>query len=109
MNYILFNPKSNSENNDLNIIPGKDELERRGAKQISLLDLNVKEFCSLLTEDDRVFICGGDGTLHHFANNTHGLVFPCPVFLVRSGTGNDFLNDIGQTDADTLVDIRDYI
>ena len=28
MNYILYNPKSNSENNDLNIIPGKAELEK---------------------------------------------------------------------------------
>ena len=46
MNYILFNPKSNSEHNDLNIIPGKAELERRGVKQISLLDLDVRGFCS---------------------------------------------------------------
>ena len=58
MNYILYNPKSNSENNDLNIIPGKEELERRGAKQISLLEINAREFCQTLTEGDKVFICG---------------------------------------------------
>ena len=109
MNYILFNPKSNSENNDLNIIPGKEELDRLGVKQISLLDVNVREFCASLVEGDRVLICGGDGTLHHFANNTRGIEFPCPVFLVRSGTGNDFLNDIGQTCNEDLVDIREYI
>lgn len=109
MNYILFNPKSNSENNDLNIIPGKQELERLGVKQLSLIDLNVREFCDSLESGDRVLICGGDGTLHHFANNTRGIEFPCPVFLVRSGTGNDFLNDIGQTDNEDLVDIREYI
>lgn len=109
MNYILFNPKSNSENNDLNIIPGKEELERRGVKQISLLDLDTREFCKTLTENDRVLICGGDGTLHHFANNTHGIDFPCPVFLVRSGTGNDFLNDIGQSGTENLTDVREYI
>ena len=57
MNYILYNPKSNSENNDLNIIPGKDELERLGAKQISLLDVDVRKFCTTLTESDRVLIC----------------------------------------------------
>lgn len=109
MNYILFNPKSNSENNDLNIIPGKEELERRGVKQISLLDLDVREFSKSLTEGDRVLICGGDGTLHHFANNTHGITFPCPIFLVRSGTGNDFLNDIGQSGTEDLIDVREYI
>ena len=109
MNYILYNPKSNSENNDLNIIPGKEELERRGAKQISLLDVDVREFCSTLTESDRVLICGGDGTLHHFVNNTRGFTFPCPVSVVRSGTGNDFLNDIGQIKPDELFDIREHI
>lgn len=109
MNYILFNPKSNSENNDLNILPGKEELEKRGARQISLLDVNIRDFCCSLAEKDRVFICGGDGTLHHFVNNTHGIDFPCPIFLVRSGTGNDFLNDIGQTSPEQLTDIRKYI
>ena len=109
MNYILFNPKSNSEHNDLNIIPGKEELEKLGAKQISLLGLNVREFCNSLTESDRVLVCGGDGTVHHFVNNVRGFVFPCPVSIVRSGTGNDFLNDIGQTKPDELFDVREYI
>ena len=37
MNYILYNPKANNENNDLNIIPGAEELERRGVKKVSLI------------------------------------------------------------------------
>lgn len=109
MNYILYNPKSNSEHNDLNIIPGKAELERRGAKQISLLEVDLGEFLASLTAEDKVYLCGGDGTLHHFVNNTRGFKFPCPVYVIRSGTGNDFLNDIGQTDANSLFDVREYI
>ena len=109
MNYILYNPKSNSENNDLNIIPGKAELERRGARQISLLDVNVREFLDTLTDEDKVYLCGGDGTLHHFVNNARGFTFPCPVYVIRSGTGNDFLNDLGQTDPETLIDVREFI
>ena len=109
MNYILYNPKSNSEHNDLNIIPGKAELERRGARQISLLEVNIREFLGTLTGEDKLYICGGDGTLHHFVNNTRGFEFPCPVYVIRSGTGNDFLNDIGQTAPDTLFDVREHI
>lgn len=109
MNYILYNPKSNSENNDLNIIPGKEELERLGARQISLIGLDVPEFCKSLDEADKVIICGGDGTLHHFVNNIGNFTFPCPVFVIRSGTGNDFLNDIGQTGTEDLIDVRPYI
>ncbi len=111
MNYILYNPKSNSEHNDLNIIPGKEELERRGARQISLLDIDsdARAFYETLTDADKLYICGGDGTLHYFANNTRGMKFPCPVYVIRSGTGNDFLNDIGQTGADGLNDVREHI
>ena len=109
MNYILYNPKSNSEHNDLNIIPGKAELERRGAKQINLLETCVRDFLETLTAEDRVYLCGGDGTLHHFVNNVRGFEFPCPVYVIRSGTGNDFLNDIGQTEPDKLLDVREHI
>lgn len=109
MNYILYNPKSNSEHNDLNIIPGKEELERRGAKQINLLEENVPEFLNTLTGEDKIYLCGGDGTLHHFVNNARGFVFPCPVYVIRSGTGNDFLNDVGQTDPATLIDVSGYL
>lgn len=109
MNYILYNPKANNENNDLNIIPGTEELERLGVKKIDLITLDVPAFCESLREHDRVLICGGDGTLHHFANNVYGMEFPCPVYAFRSGTGNDFLNDIGQTDNERQIDIRPYL
>lgn len=109
MNYILYNPKANNENNDLNIIPGAEEMEKLGVKKINLIGLDLPSFCDCLTEGDRVLICGGDGTLHHFANNAYGLDFPCPVVAFRSGTGNDFLNDIGQTDNEHQVDIRPYL
>lgn len=108
MNYILYNPKSNNENNDLNIIHGAEHLEDIGVKKICWLGLDVAAFCSELTSDDRVMICGGDGTLHYFANNTYDFDFPCPVYALRSGTGNDFLTDIGQADNENLIDVREY-
>ena len=109
MNYILYNPKSNNENNDLNIIHGAENLEDIGVKKICWLGLDVAAFCAELTSEDRVMICGGDGTLHYFANNTYDFDFPCPVYALRSGTGNDFLTDVGQVGNDELIDIRGYL
>ena len=109
MNYILYNPKANNENNDLNVIPGAEELEKLGVKKINLIGLDVAEFAKSLNESDRVLICGGDGTLHHFANNAYEVDFPCPLFAIRSGTGNDFHNDIGQLNNEDLIDIRPFI
>ena len=108
MNYFLYNPKSNNDNNELNIVTeGGDGCQV--AMKICLLDLDVPKFASQLSCEDRVFICGGDGTLHHFANNAWSIDFPCPVCVIRSGTGNDFLNDIGQKDNSNLIDIREFL
>lgn len=108
MNYFLYNPKSNNDNNELNIVTENGD-GRQIAMKICLLDLDIRSFASQLSEEDRVFICGGDGTLHHFANNAWGIEFPCPVCVIRSGTGNDFLNDIGQKDNSNLIDIRSFL
>jgi len=109
MIYILYNPKANNENNDLTILPATVDPEKYGLKKLNLIGLDLPEFSKELTENDKVLICGGDGTLHHFANNAYGIEFPCPVCLVRSGTGNDFLNDLGQLDNENEVDIRPYL
>ena len=109
MVYILYNPMAHSGNNDLNIINKDETVDKPAVRKINIVDLDVAAFCSGLTEGDRVLIRGGDGTLHHFANHARGVEFPCKVFMIRSGTGNDFLNDIGQMNSVDLVDIRDYL
>ena len=105
MNYLLFNPKSNNGNNDINIID--KSIGGRELTKINLLDIDVKDFVPTLTENDKVFLCGGDGTICRFANNTYGFEFPCPVYIIQSGTGNDFLRDIGAYGG-KLVDVRPY-
>jgi diacylglycerol kinase family enzyme len=107
MVYILYNPKAHKESNDLNIVQKGNEIA--GIRKINIVDLDVEAFSKTLNESDRVLIRGGDGTLHHFANNAWGVEFPCKVCMIRSGTGNDFLNDIGQMNSVNLVDIRGYL
>ena len=104
MNYILYNPKSNNENNDINIINVSED--QVSVKKISLIDLDIPAFFAGVSENDKVFICGGDGTLCRFANNVYDIDIPCPLYALRSGTGNDFLNDIGQGKNDAPKDIR---
>ena len=109
MVYILYNPKAHKESGDLNIVKKGVDTEAAGIRKINIVDLDVAAFSKSLTESDRVLIRGGDGTLHHFANNAWGVEFPCKVCMIRSGTGNDFLNDIGQMNSVNLVDIRGYL
>ena len=94
MLYILYNPMAHQGNNDLNIVLKGETVDKPEIKKIDITALNVAEFVKELTEKDRLLIRGGDGTLHYFANQARGVEFPCRVFMIRSGTGNDFLNDI---------------
>ncbi len=96
-------------NNDLNIVHKGETVDKPEIKKIDITTLDVAEFCRGLSEKDRILIRGGDGTLHNFANNACGVEFPCKVSMIRSGTGNDFLNDIGQMNSVDLMDIREYL
>ena len=52
-------------------------------------------FFRSLRDDDRVVIAGGDGTLNRFINDTAPLRTDCGIYYFATGSGNDFLADIG--------------
>ncbi len=70
---------------------------------------SLSEFISPLCESDRVVICGGDGTINRFANDTDGTEIKCDVLYYALGTGNDFMNDIGKKKGDEPFSIKEYI
>jgi len=56
------------------------------------------EFFGGIYPDDAVIICGGDGTLNRFVNDTEGLHIGNDIMYFATGRGNDFLRDL---EADT--------
>lgn len=107
-NYILFNPFSGTENakDKINEISEKlnDECIFTDITKISYID-----FFNNVNKDDRVIICGGDGTLNRFINDTREIIKSCKIFYYPTGTGNDFLHDINCTVKDCPVCIDDYL
>ena len=56
----------------------------------------VKEYAALfasLGPEEGLILCGGDGTLNRFINDTAGLKRPEALFYYACGSGNDFLRD----------------
>ena len=104
---ILYNPlagcgKTISEVDEL-------ALKYDNAEKIDIT--TVGDFVDLfasVTDEDTVILVGGDGTLNRFANDTRGVTLPDKLFYYASGTGNDFLRDIGAEDG-SLIDIKRYI
>lgn len=70
---------------------------------------DYRAFLSGLQEDDFLVLTGGDGTLHHFANNTAGMELPERVLYYPTGTGNDFARELGKACGEPPFDIRNYL
>ncbi len=74
----------------------------------SLLDIDdVKSYLSEIDESAKVIIIGGDGTIHYLANALIGHVVKNDVYLLKAGTGNDFLRSLKTKEK--LIKINDYI
>ena len=69
-----------------------------------------KEFFESIPEEDSVVICGGDGTLNRFANDTYKLNLKNKVYYSPVGSGNDFFRDIPEaSDENDMYEITKYI
>ena len=56
-----------------------------------------------------VILSGGDGTLNHFINDAGALDSSRKIYYYASGSGNDFLHDIGRKKGDAPVLINRYL
>lgn len=105
--YILYNPLSANRSGKEKAEVLKEKFEDAQFMDITELT-DYKAFFESLSEDDKVILCGGDGTVNHFANNTDQIELPCEVLYYACGTGNDFLHDIGKP-ADRPFRLNEYI
>ncbi len=107
--YVLFNPHAGNGTAE----EAARKLAETTPETAVLLDMTaIDDYASLLAEltaKDTLTICGGDGTLNRFINDTDGLSVPCEVFYLAVGSGNDFLRDLGKTPDGTPVSVTSYI
>ncbi len=109
MTLILFNPYAN--NRDIvsalegvrAYAAGPDTVE----KDLTKVDV-CAELCAL-HENDRVLLLGGDGTIMRLANALEGKTLAVPVYFWKSGTGNDFLRDLGKDNDTEPVLLNPYL
>jgi len=79
------------------------------ATVIDITTLAHGAFFADKTEEDKVILCGGDGTLNRFANDTVGLDIKCDILYYAMGTGNDFLKDIGRDECGVPFSVKKYL
>ena len=62
-----------------------------------------------LPGEDRIVIAGGDGTLNRFIKDTASLPLERSIYYFATGSGNDFLTDIGGKAGDLPRPINQYL
>ena len=64
---------------------------------VNLIEIkDYKTFFAQISEEDEVYICGGDGTLNSFVNFTADIPYKNKIYYFATGSGNDFLRDLGK-------------
>lgn len=109
MKYVaLFNPLSSNGATDafeqLLATLANDEVVK-----VDITTVNYPEFFASLQPDQAVLLCGGDGTLNRFVNDTAGIEINNDVYYYATGTGNDFWTDIGKQKGDAPVLLNPYL
>lgn len=109
MNYILYNPQSGDRHEK-----EKSEIlqlqEKYKAQSIDLTQAdNYLDLLSKATEEDTVILCGGDGTLNRFANNTKDIELKADILYYPTGTGNDFARDVNQDKSNAPFEIKEFL
>lgn len=99
MKYYLYNPLSNN---------GIRPIFKEGSNVIEVIGLNYQEFFNNLKEDDEVVLVGGDGTINYFINEINTDKLKNNIYIKKSGTGNDFLVDLGKVNEEEVL-INDYL
>ena len=107
--HILYNHAAGSYEEALSHC--KAEVEKLGeVKMIDVQELDShKAFVSSLSEDDVIVICGGDGTINHFANALRGVDYKNKVLYYPGGSGNDFFRCVTGDVAHRLIDITKWL
>lgn len=108
MKFILYNPLSgNGESQKM--AEGFAE-KNEDCRLIDITKISdFSEFAGELSENDQVYLFGGDGTINRFINAMGEDAPVFDIFYFPSGTGNDFCIDIGKEKTDQPFLMNGYI
>lgn len=107
--HFLFNPlagKGKAEKFALEL--DTTEPQNTCCQDLTKID-NFENFLSTLDSDERIVICGGDGTLNGFINRADLSSVENDIIYYPAGSGNDFMKDLNRTESEKGFKVNGYI
>ena len=107
--YILYNPHAGNGSGEATANKLRENAKFASAEIVSMTD--IKDYSEFFADKAgaSVIICGGDGTLNRFINETDGIDLKNDFFYFASGSGNDFLRDLDIAEQTEPLDLDKYI
>lgn len=107
--YILHNPLAGNGVVDLDAHIAAFS-EKGSVVRVDITTIkSYEDFLAPLAPEDVIVLCGGDGTVNRFVNDTEGLELPWDVLYIPCGTGNDLLRDLDVQVSDCPISLKKYI
>lgn len=107
--YVLYNPLSGGGKGEEIARQLKGTLKEETTEFVDLCNLDVVQFIGGLEADDKIVLCGGDGTVNQFARKLKENIPENDILYYATGTGNDFWTDLGLKKGDAPVKINEYL
>lgn len=107
---ILFNPHASNGRGRENAERIRDVLSDSAFELFDMTKIeSYADFFDGLSADERIVICGGDGTLNRFINDTADIKISNKIYYFAAGSGNDFLRDVANGHENELTELESYI
>ncbi len=108
--YVLYNPQAGdflAETlvHTIGELCPSDELVSQDLTKIE----DVKSFVGGLNAEDKITLCGGDGTLNRFVNACLGMSFVNEISYYPAGSGNDFARELEEKGETAPFVVNRYI
>lgn len=108
--YVLYNPLAGNKT----CVDTMEKLNSIYEGKMEYVDFSgvsgdLERFFNRLEEEDKVIICGGDGTLNYFVNAIDADKIENEVLYFPAGSGNDFGRDIQDKCEGPVYSINRYI
>lgn len=92
MTYTLYNSLANNKREPEYVV----ELRKKGKSEniIDVTKIDYKVFFNSINPNDVIYLVGGDGNINYLANIIDIEKVKNEIYLIPSGTGNDFFHDV---------------
>lgn len=106
---VLYNPFADNGNGEQSAKTIQNLNNEDSYEFVNVVTIkSYKEFFETYANKP-IIIAGGDGTLNRFINDTKEVDYTNDIYYYASGSGNDFLRDLGKEKGAEPVLINDYL